>query len=203
MNESFSHLWPMLALRGGIAILFGVLALLWPGLTLLSLVALFAAYTLFGGVAALYGAITNRKNDAEWWLLLILGLVSIGAAIIAILHPALTALVLVLLMGANALLTGVLDIAVAVRMRRVIRNEWMLIVSGAVSIVFGILVFLYPDAGALALIWIISFYALVTGALLLALAFRLQKTAGQPGEDRRSSSHRRVEPDRRIAGHHP
>jgi uncharacterized membrane protein HdeD (DUF308 family) len=81
----------------------------------------------------------------------------------------------VLLMAANALVTGVLDIAAAISLRRRISNEWLLVLSGAVSILFGILVFLFPAAGALALIWLISLYAILTGALLLGLAFRLQK----------------------------
>jgi uncharacterized membrane protein HdeD (DUF308 family) len=92
---------------------------------------------------------------------------------------------LVLLMGANALVTGVLHIAVAIRLRRVIRNEWLLIASGIVSIVFGILVFLFPGAGALALVWLISFYAITTGILLLALAFRVRgraKEAARAGD---------------------
>lgn len=197
MNQSFSGLWPTLALRGGIAIVFGVLALLWPGLTLLTLVALFAVYALLGGAAALAGAIKSRRYDAEWWLLLVLGLVSIGAAVVSVVRPGLTALVLVLLMGANALLIGVLDIIFAIRLRKILRGEWLLGLSGAVSVVFGILVFLYPYAGALAMVWIISFYALVTGTLLLALAFRLRKRARDRQADRRSAQ------DRRVAAHHP
>jgi uncharacterized membrane protein HdeD (DUF308 family) len=172
MNELFLQSWWMLALRGAIALLFGVLAVLWPGITLLWLAALFAAYALIGGAVSIIGAVKNRKSDEEWWLILLLGLVSLGAGVIAILHPGLTALVLVLIMGANALVTGVLDIAVAIRLRKVIRGEWLLILAGIVSIVFGVLVFLFPGAGALALVWLISVYAIVTGVLLLALAFR-------------------------------
>jgi uncharacterized membrane protein HdeD (DUF308 family) len=172
MNELLLQSWWMLALRGAIAVLFGVLAVLWPGITLLWLAALFAAYALIGGAVSIIGAVKNRKSDEEWWLILLLGLVSLGAGVIAVLHPGLTALVLVLIMGANALVTGVLDIAVAIRLRKVIRGEWLLILAGIVSIVFGVLVFLFPGAGALALVWLISVYAIVTGVLLLALAFR-------------------------------
>jgi uncharacterized membrane protein HdeD (DUF308 family) len=162
----------MLALRGVIALLFGILAFVWPGLTLLWLVALFAAYTLLGGVVSFIGAVQNRRSDEEWWLILLFGLVRIGAGVIAIWHPDLTALVLVLVIGANALITGVLDIIVAIRLRKAIRGEWLLILAGVASIVFGVLVFLFPGAGALALVWLISMHAIVTGVLLLALAFR-------------------------------
>jgi uncharacterized membrane protein HdeD (DUF308 family) len=165
----------MFALRGAVAMLFGVLALVWPGLTLLWLVALFAAFALLGGGASVVGAFQNRKSDDHWWLALLLGLVSLGAGVIAIIHPALTALVLVLLMGANAIATGVLDIALAVRLRREIRGEWVLVLAGLISIAFGVLVFLFPDAGALAMVWLISFYAIAIGILLLVAAWRLRR----------------------------
>ena len=181
MNELLLRSWWMLALRGAIALLFGVLAVLWPGITLLWLAALFAAYALIGGAVSVIGAVKNRESDEEWWLILLLGLVSLGAGVIAVLHPGLTALVLVLIMGANALVIGVLDIAVAIRLRKVIRGEWLLILAGIGSIVFGVLVFLFPGAGALALVWLISVYAVVTGVLLLALAFRARMWARTAG----------------------
>jgi uncharacterized membrane protein HdeD (DUF308 family) len=120
--------------------------------------------------------------------------VGIGAGVIALIHPSLTALILVLIIGANALVTGVLDISAAIRLRKVIHDEWMLILSGIASIVFGILVFLFPGAGALALILLISLYALVTGVLLLALAFRLRIRGRSPeiGRERRVLRDRRA-----------
>src|SRR6266436_3709093 len=181
MDELLLRLWWMLALRGVIALLFGVLAIVWPGLTLLWLVALFAAYALLGGAASVIGAVRHRHSDEKWWLILLLGLVSIGAGVSTIFYPGLTALVLVLVMGANALVTGVLDIAVAIRLRKAIRGEWLLIVTGIISIVFGVLVFLFPGAGALALAWLISVHAIVTGVLLLALAFRVRAWARSVG----------------------
>lgn len=184
MNELLARAWWMLALRGVIALLFGILALLLPGLTLLWLVALFAAYALIGGIASAVGAVKNRQSDREWWLILMLGLVSVCAGIVAVFEPLLTALVLVLVMGANALITGVLDIAVAIRLRKVIEGEWLLIAAGFASVVFGVLVFLFPGAGALALVWLISAHAIATGVLLLALAFRARgwaRTAASPG----------------------
>jgi uncharacterized membrane protein HdeD (DUF308 family) len=176
MNETLLRSWWMLAARGAIAIVFGVLALLWPGLTLLWLVALFAAYALLGGAVWVFGAVKNRARDDHWWVILLLGLVSVGAGVIAVVHPALTALVLILLMGANALVTGVLDVVVAVRVRKFIRGESLLVLSGTASILFGIIVFLYPTgAGALALVWLISLYAIITGVLFLAVALRVRQ----------------------------
>jgi uncharacterized membrane protein HdeD (DUF308 family) len=195
MNESFMRSWWILALRGVIAIAFGVLALMWPNLTLLALVALFAAYSLLVGAVMIVGAVKNRKRTDDWWIPLLLGLFGVGAGIIAVVHPALTALVLVLVMGANALVTGVLDIAAGIRLRKVIRDEWLLFLSGAASIVFGVLVFLFPEAGALALVWLVSLYSLVAGTLWLALAFRLRarESAGTSTKE----ADRRVTPDRR------
>jgi uncharacterized membrane protein HdeD (DUF308 family) len=181
MHELLLRTWWVLALRGAIALLFGVLALVWPGLTLLWLVALFAAYALLGGVASVIGAVRHRHSDEKWWLIFLLGLVSMAAAVSAIVYPGLTALVLVLMMGANALLTGVLDLAVAIRLRQAIRGKWLLILSGIASIVFGVWVFLFPGAGALALVWLISVHAIVTGVLLLALAFRVRAWARRMG----------------------
>jgi uncharacterized membrane protein HdeD (DUF308 family) len=188
MNELLLRSWRMLALRGTIAVLFGVLAVALPVLTLLWLAALFAVYALFTGVVSIYGAIKNRNSDDKWWLLLLLGLVSLSAGVIAILHPDLTALVLVLVMGANALVTGMLDIAIAIRLRKAIQGVWMLILAGIVAIVFGVLVLLFPGAGALALVWLVSFYAIVTGVLLLALAFRVRSLAKPPEVGRRLST---------------
>jgi uncharacterized membrane protein HdeD (DUF308 family) len=198
MNEIFSRSWWMLALRGVIAIAFGVLALFWPGLTLLGLVALFAAYALLGGAVSVIGAVRNRSRDEDWWLPFLLGLVGIGAGVIAVVHPALTALVLVLLIGANALITGMLDIVAAIRLRRSIRGEWLLVLNGVASVVFGVLIFLFPAAGAVAVVWLISFYALITGALLLALGLRMRATT----KTRVGAEDRRITPDRRVSGIH-
>lgn len=194
MNDSLTQSWWVLALRGVIAILFGVLAIIWPGLTLLAFVSLFAAYALLTGAVSVYGAMKHRKKDDEWWLLLLLGLVGIGAGIVTVIHPSMTALVLVLVIAANALVSGVLDIAVAIRLRKSIQGEWMLILNGIVSIAFGVLAFLFPVAGALGLVWMISFYAVLTGMLLLSLAFRLRATSRGAFKERRVQSDRRHVP---------
>jgi uncharacterized membrane protein HdeD (DUF308 family) len=168
----------MLMLRGAIAIAFGVLAIVWPGLTLLALVGLFAAYALLGGVVSIAAAWRMRRADRKWWLPLLLGVISVAAGIYAVLAPTVTALALVLLMGVNAILTGVLDVAMAVRMRRELRGHWLLLLGGAVAILFGVLVIAVPGAGALALVWLISFYALLTGVLLFGLGLRAWRAAG-------------------------
>ncbi len=195
MENIFLRAWWVPALRGVLGIAFAVLAIAWPGLTLLSLVALFAAYAILAGIASLAGALRHRAGGDLRWDVVILGLVSIGAGLVAAYHPAATALLLVLIMGANALVVGVLDILAAIRLRKTIAGEWLLVLAGLASIVFGALVFARPGAGALALVWLVSLYAFVTGALLLGLGLRMRTLAraGGAGHDRR------VLPDRRMA----
>jgi uncharacterized membrane protein HdeD (DUF308 family) len=181
VNDLLKKAWWMLALRGAAALIFGILAILWPDLTLLVLVGFFAAYAFITAAASLWGGWQNRATDKGWWLLLLLGLVAFASGVLSLIYPAITALVLVLLMGANALVTGIIDIAVAIRLRKTLRNEWLLILTGIVSVVFGVLVMLFPGAGALAMVWMVSFYAVLTGVLLLALAFRMRSEATPTG----------------------
>lgn len=195
MENIFLRAWWVPALRGVVGIAFAVLAIAWPGLTLLSLVALFAAYAILAGIASLAGALRHRSGADLRWDAVILGLVSIGAGLVAAYHPAATALLLVLIMGANALVVGVLDILAAIRLRRTIAGEWLLALAGLASIVFGALVFARPGAGALALVWLVSLYAFVTGALLLGLGLRMRTL----GRARVTGHDRRVLPDRRMA----
>jgi uncharacterized membrane protein HdeD (DUF308 family) len=129
---------------------------------------------------------------------MLLGVVSIGAGVLSIMNPAVTALVLVLVMGANALVTGVLDIVAAIRLRKAIKGEWLLALNGVASVVFGAIVFLFPVAGALAMVWLISLYAFVSGVLLLTAAFRaralMMGTAQAAHGERRTIGDRRVSP---------
>lgn len=198
MESILFRSWWVAALRGLLGILFAVLAIGWPGLTLLSLVALFAAYAILAGIASLAGAFRHRTAGQVHWDAVILGIVSIGAGLVAAYHPAATALLLVLIMGANALVVGVLDILAAVRLRHSIADEWLLGLAGIASVVFGAFVFARPGAGALALVWLVSLYAFVTGALLLALGVRMRalERAGGTGHDRRVLPDRRMSPAR-------
>ena len=172
VDDGLVRTWWAYGLRGAVAISFGVLALMWPGLTLVGLVALFAAFALIGGVVSMAAAIRHRQAGGDWGLVFLIGAVSMGAGIVAIDHPTFTMVALVLLMGINAIVTGALDIAFAVRLRRVIEGECLLIAAGLLSMIFGVLLVLFPSAGALALIWLIAIYAMLTGMLLLALAGR-------------------------------
>lgn len=172
MNELFSNSWRSLALRGAVSLVFGIMAAFWPGITLMWLLIMFAAYALVGGVSSAIAAVQNRKSNSDWWLMLLLGLVGIGAGVAAFMLPNLTAVVLVLIIGATALGSGIVEVVMAIRLRKAIRGEGFLILNGIISIAFGVFVFFFPGAGALALVWLISMYAIVSGLLLLALAWR-------------------------------
>ena len=187
MSDVLSASWGLLALRGIAAVVFGVFAVLLPGITLLWLVALFAAYAIFTGVVSIAVAMRSRRHENDWWIQLLLGLVAVAGGIAALFYPDITALTLVFIIGFTALFTGVLDLAAAIRLRRQIRNEWVLAASGLVSIIFGVLVILFPGAGALALVGIIGAYGFLTGVLLLAIAIRARgwgATSSAGGTDR-------------------
>jgi uncharacterized membrane protein HdeD (DUF308 family) len=174
MVGALSRNWWMLAVRGVVAVLFGIMAFIWPGLTLWALVFLFGAYVLLDGVFALVSAFTGRETDDRWWVLLLEGVAGVAAGLIAFIWPGMTAFVLVYLIAAWAIVTGIIEIAAAIRLRKEIEGEWILALSGLASIIFGVLMILWPGAGALAVVWLIAAYAIFFGILLIFLAFRVR-----------------------------
>ena len=167
--------WWVLALRGLAAIAFGVITLALPGVTVLSLLTVFAVYALLGGGASVIGAFSNRKHGGDWRALLLLGICGLAVGILTIIYPLLTTFALIVMIGVNALISGVFDIVLAIRLRKAIKGEWLLVLNAIISIIFGILVLAFPAAGTFAMIWMIGVYALLTGILLLSLAWRAHK----------------------------
>jgi uncharacterized membrane protein HdeD (DUF308 family) len=174
MVHALAKNWWLLLLRGIAAIIFGVLAFAWPGLTLLTLILFYGAFALVDGVLAIIAAITGGAPGPRWWLVIV-GLLGIAAGLLTFLMPGLSALVLLFFIAGWAIATGVFQIIGAIQLRKEIDNEWLLILGGIISVLFGIGVMLAPGAGALALIWVIGTYAVIIGVLLVALAFRLKK----------------------------
>jgi uncharacterized membrane protein HdeD (DUF308 family) len=167
--------WWALAIRGGIAILFGLAALLRPGIALEALILLFGAYALVDGVFSIVGVFGGTRGGTPRWLLFIEGVASIVAGLIALFLPQLTAILLLYLIAAWAIVTGISEIAMAIRLRKEIRGEWALIVGGALSILFGvILAVVGPVVGLISLIWLIGFYAVAFGVLMLVTAFSVR-----------------------------
>jgi uncharacterized membrane protein HdeD (DUF308 family) len=174
--ESLARNWWLLLLRGIVSVVFGILAFIWPGITLFALVLLYGAYALVDGVLAIAAAIKGRGRAPTGWLVLV-GVLGIAAGIVTFVWPAITAFALLVLIGVWSILHGILEVVGAIRLRREIRGEGLLILGGILSIAFGLIVLLQPGAGALAIVWLIGAYAVVFGALFVALSLRLRKHA--------------------------
>jgi uncharacterized membrane protein HdeD (DUF308 family) len=174
LGRLLAETWWLVALRGVAAILFGILAFIWPKITLLTLVWLYGAYAFINGVLALVQAFTGPKEGRRTGALVFQGIISIVVGVIAFFVPGITALALLLLIAAWAIVSGIFEIVTAVRLRKVISHEWLMIGAGSLSVLFGILLMLQPAVGALAMIWWIGGFAIVLGVLLVALAFRLR-----------------------------
>ncbi|HEX3621895.1 MAG TPA: HdeD family acid-resistance protein [Acidimicrobiales bacterium] len=168
--------WRTLAIRGAAAALFGLLALIWPGPTVWALVLLFGAYVLVDGVTILAAALSNapEAGGRRGWHVFE-GVVSIGVGIVTFIWPAITALALLWVIAAWAFVTGVVEIVAAVRLREVLEREWILAAVGVLSILFAVVLAVDPGAGALGITWAIGWYALLSGALYAALAWRVRK----------------------------
>jgi uncharacterized membrane protein HdeD (DUF308 family) len=179
MLEDLSRNWGWVALRGVVAVLFGIFAFVWPGKTLAAVVLVFGAFAFADGILSLVAAFKVRDQGKPFWSLLIVGLLGIVAGAATFVWPGMTALLLVTFIGAWALVMGIFEIVAAIRLRKEIQGEWLLILSGILSVLFGLFVLVQPGAGALALIWVIGAYALFFGILLIALAFKLKGHGGQ------------------------
>jgi uncharacterized membrane protein HdeD (DUF308 family) len=164
----------VLIVRGIVGVVFGVIAFLWPGITIAALVVIFGAYAIIDGITNLMLGFSRTGAHGRWAHVL-QGVVGIAAGVLTFMWPAITALVLVLLIGAWAIVTGIFEIAAAIRLRRVITGEWMLVLSGIVSILFGVLVFAFPLAGAVGISWVLGVYAMTAGIILISLGVRLRK----------------------------
>jgi uncharacterized membrane protein HdeD (DUF308 family) len=166
--------WWLILLRGIFAVVFGLIAFGWPGLTLLTLVLLFGAYALLDGAVAIWAGIAGGDPAPRWWLLLV-GLVGVAAGVVALLLPGFTALMLLLFIAAWAITIGVMQIIGAIRLRKEIENEWLLVTGGVVSILFGMVLLLQPAAGVLGVVYIIASYAVVYGLILIVFALRIRR----------------------------
>jgi len=174
--RSLEHIWWLPLLRGVASIAFGILAFSWPGLTLLTLTLLWGAYALADGVLALGAAISARDGETgvRWWLALA-GIVSCLAGVMTFFWPGMTTLVLLMFIAGWAIIIGVLQIWGAIKLCEELKGAWLLAVNGLLSIAFGVVMFAQPGAGALALVWVIGWFAVFAGCLYIALAFQWKK----------------------------
>jgi uncharacterized membrane protein HdeD (DUF308 family) len=193
LADIFSHNWWALLLRGLVAITFGALALLMPMVSVRFLVLLFGSFVLVDGMLGIWLAIAGRKQYSDWIALFMWGLAGLGVGIMTFAKPGITTMVLLWFMAIWAITTGVLEIVVAIRLRKEIKGEWLLILGGLLSVAFGVLLMTQPGAGALAMIWLIGAYAVVFGLLLLILAFKMRRFIRQLVR-----SHGAAEPEKSI-----
>jgi uncharacterized membrane protein HdeD (DUF308 family) len=165
--------WWAVVLRGICAILFGALAWVWPGVTLGALVILWGAYAFTDGILAIASAFSGASGK-PWWVLALEGVIGLGVAAMAFFYPGLTAIGLLYLIAIWAIATGIIELALAIRLRKEIEGEFWLALAGLASVAFGVMLIVQPGVGALAVIWIIGSYAILFGVLLVALGLRLK-----------------------------
>jgi uncharacterized membrane protein HdeD (DUF308 family) len=170
MVSMFAGKWWAVALQGVAAVIFGILALVWPQSTLWALVMVFGAFAVADGILALVAGIAAR-----WLAVGLAGVAGIVVGILTLVWPNITGLALLYLIAAWAITTGVCEIAAAIELRRVIDGEWFMILNGILSVACGMLLVLFPGAGALSLAWVIGAYAIISGIMLIVLAFRLRR----------------------------
>src|SRR5215510_3735216 len=174
--------WWAIALRGLVAMLFGIAAFIWPGITLWMLVALFGAYALVDGIFAVIESFRRDVVGERWWALLFEGFVGIAIGVLTFFWPGLTAMGLLYLIAFWAIVTGVFEIITAIRLRHEISGEWIMALIAILTMAFGFLLVAFPVTGALSVILIIGAFAFATGALMIALAFKLRSLRRPGGE---------------------
>jgi len=172
--DSLARNWWAVLLRGIAGVLFGIITFVAPGISLATLVLVYGAYALVDGVFAVVSAVRRHGSTDRWWVMLIEGIAGIAAGLVTFFWPGITALALLYLIAVWSLLTGVMEVIAAVRLRKIIAGEWLLALSGVLSIGFGVLLALFPAPGALAVLLWIGAYAIVFGCLLVALGLRLR-----------------------------
>ena len=172
MIAILSQNWWTLLLRGLVAILFGIIAFAYPSAAIIAGLAVFAAFAFIEGIFAFMAAFGWGLPSRERWLMGLLGLLGIAIGVLAVVRPGITALSIVLLVAWWAIIGGIIQIVVAVEMRKQIPGEWWLVLSGLLSIAFGALLFWRPGVGLVTLVWIFASYAIAYGVIMLLLAFR-------------------------------
>ncbi len=174
MLKMMTGKWWVLLVRGIAAILFGLTAVVWPGLTIGVLIIMFGAFAIVDGVGALFAAFAHRGEAKYWWATALEGVAGIVLGVLIMVWPGISAIALLFWIAAWAIVTGVLEVVSAIQLRKEISGEFWLILSGLLSVLFGVFAFLRPGAGALAVIWVIAVYAIAFGITLVMLSFKVR-----------------------------
>ena len=168
--------WWLYLLQGIVTVLFGIAALVWPLVALISLLVLFAVFAVLIGIVRIVTSLVNR-DESGWWLVLISGIASIAAGVVAFVWPGLTGLLLLYVIGAQAILFGLTALWQTARNWRTAQDKWMTLLSGIAGILFGVLAFLWPGATALTLAWLIGIYAVIFGVSEIVSSFLIRQSA--------------------------
>jgi uncharacterized membrane protein HdeD (DUF308 family) len=171
LADTLSRQWWMTLFRGLISILFGVLVISRPLISLITLTLLFGAFALVDGIVHVVSAFSGRAHNERWWVLLLAGLCGIAIGVLTFMNPGITALVLLVYIAIWAIIIGVLEITYAIRLRREIEGEFWLALAGLLAVTFGVLLLARPGAGALSVLWLIGVYAIASGVIHIVLAF--------------------------------
>jgi len=171
---AFTSGWQVLLARGIACVLLGMVALIWPGITLFTLIVLFGAFTAADGLAAIWLGFSTRSTGRVWWEMVLLGVCVLTAGLAAVALPGLTTVIVVYVIAISAIVRGVLEIAADIQLRKVIDDEWVLIISGALSILFGVVLFARPGEGAVAMVLLIGAWMIAIGSMFIGLALRLR-----------------------------
>jgi uncharacterized membrane protein HdeD (DUF308 family) len=175
MLANVARRWWVLLLEGVVAIVLGITAVMWPGITLVSLVWVFAAFSMIQGVAEVVLGMRGEADGTVWWTMIILGVLALAAGIVAFAWPGLTVVVLLYVIAASAIVRGVFAIVAAISLRKQLDDEWVLALSGVLSIAFGAILIARPKVGLLAMVLLTGAYMMALGAMAIALSLRLRK----------------------------
>lgn len=178
--ETARRYWWLVVIRGVLAIIFGLIALLSPGIALLAIIFVFAAYAIVDGIVALVVGFQEHNRNNRWWLLVLEGVAGIIVGILAFSWPGITSLVLLYLVAWWAIITGIMEIVAAFMLRDAISREWLLALAGILSIIFGILLIVNPGRGLLSLLWLVGIYAIIFGIVLIVRGFQLRSRTSTP-----------------------
>ncbi len=171
--------WGWIALRGALAVIFGILAVAWPIITVWTLSMVWGVFALADGLFAFSTGWRLHKKGVRWWPYMALGVIGVLAGLIAVIWPGITAFVLVFIIGFWAALGGISQIIAAIRLRKEIDGEWFLILSGLLGLIFGLLLLFRPLEGAVAIAWIVGFYAIFMGILVIMLALKIRNAKNE------------------------
>jgi uncharacterized membrane protein HdeD (DUF308 family) len=167
----------LLLIRGLVGVALGIVAIAWPGITITVLVTIFGLYAVIDGITTLMFGVSRSQPQGRSWAHVAQGVAGIVVGVLAFIWPGVTALMLVLFIGAWAIVTGILEIVAAIRLRNVIEREWLLVLSGTLSMLFGLLIVAFPGAGAVGIAWLLGIYSAAAGTVLVALALRMRSLA--------------------------